>query len=91
MTISSFFAITEDAAYAVGSATKRGMQGAKNLAKYTSFHRKNADNANILYEMGRKRVEDKTVISRGKVGTVADELSDASNVKQKSSAQASRN
>lgn len=63
-------AIAEDTVYAGGSAAKRGVQGTENLVKNASFERRNADNANIAYEMGRKRAEDKAVSSRRKIETV---------------------
>lgn len=75
------FAIAEDAVYAGGSAVKRGVQGTENLVKNARFEGKNADNASFAYEMGRKSTENKASTSRRKIGTVTDELSNASNVK----------
>ena len=75
------FAIAEDAVYAGGSAAKRGMQGAGKLAKNASFERKNADNVNLAYEMGRKRAEEKAISYRRNTGTVTDDVSNVSGVK----------
>ena len=75
------FAIAEDAVYIGESVAKRGMQGTEKLVKNASFERKNADNANFAYEMGRKSTENKTATSRRKSGTVTDESGNASNVK----------
>ena len=84
------FAIAEDVVYAGGSVTKRGVQGTENLVKNARFERKNADNANVAYEMGRKSTENKASTSRRKIGTVTDELSNASNVKLGSTRSSSR-
>ena len=84
------FTIAEDAVYAGGTVTKRGVQGTEKLVKNTSFERKNADNVNFAYEMGRKRAGNKAATSRRKNGTVTDELSNTSNVKLRSKRNNSR-
>ena len=84
------FAITEDAIYAGGSVTKRGVQGTENLVKNARFERKNADNVNFAYEMGRKSTENKADFSRRKAGTVTDESGNASNVKLSSTRNSNR-
>ena len=84
------FAIAEDAVYAGESVAKRGVQGTENLVKNASFERKNADNVNFAYEMGRKRAENKADFSRRKPGSVTAELSNASEMKLSSKQNSSR-
>ncbi len=75
------FAIAEDAVYAGGSITKRGVQSTEILIKNASFERKNADNVNFAYEIGGKRAKNKADSSRRKTATVNDDLSNASKMK----------